>query len=149
MRWIEFVGRGYGRTRRSISSFPAIPLGDVRGGKPHSSSISLGFIRLKDLRDIALAEVEVCPDNGGWVAVGQARTKGQRPVRHHHEPESGKSWCARFSPHPRASPLRRGIFPTNHSDWAWRLSWMTHARGRTRFRRERQKSLNRLGASSV
>jgi hypothetical protein len=57
----------------------------MRACEPRSSSISSDFIPLKDLRDMALAEVEICPDNAGWVAVGRIkqidRLLGQRVLR--------------------------------------------------------------------
>jgi hypothetical protein len=43
------------------------------------------FAGLNDLREIALAEVQICPDDGGWVAVGRIEQTdgplGQRVLR--------------------------------------------------------------------
>ena len=44
-----------------------------------------GFASLKDLWEMALAEVQVCPDDGGWVAVARIKQidglLGQRILR--------------------------------------------------------------------
>jgi hypothetical protein len=32
---------------------------------------SADFAGLNDFREIPLAEVQICPDDGGWVAVGR------------------------------------------------------------------------------
>jgi hypothetical protein len=50
---------------------PAIPKADVRWDQPAPSSYNADFAGLNDSREIALAEVQICPDDGGWVAVGR------------------------------------------------------------------------------
>src|SRR5260370_26658294 len=50
---------------------PAIPKSDVRRIQPAHSSHNADFAGLSDFREIALAEIQICPDDGGWVAVGQ------------------------------------------------------------------------------
>ncbi len=47
------------------------PKVDVRGIQPARSSHNADFAGLNDLREIALAEVEICPDDGGSVALGR------------------------------------------------------------------------------
>jgi hypothetical protein len=44
---------------------------DVRRLQPARSSHNADVAGLNDLREIALAEVQICPDDGGWVAVGR------------------------------------------------------------------------------
>src|SRR5258705_1931689 len=59
---------------------PAIPKADVRWDQPARSSYNADFAGLNDSREIALAEVQICPDAGGWVAVGRIEQLG-RPLR--------------------------------------------------------------------
>jgi len=53
------------------SGTPAIPKSDVRRIQPARSSHNADFAGLSDFREIALAEIQICPDYGGWVAVGR------------------------------------------------------------------------------
>src|SRR6516225_10568590 len=50
---------------------PAIPKSDVHRNQPARSSHNADFAGLSDFREIALAEIQICPDDSGWVAVGR------------------------------------------------------------------------------
>ena len=56
------------------------PKSDVRRLQPAPSSHNTDFARLSDFREIALAEIQICPDDGGRVAVGRI-DQIDRPLR--------------------------------------------------------------------
>src|SRR5882724_11835448 len=70
---------------RTFPRPPAIPKADVRRVQPARSSHHADFAGLNDRWEIALAEVQICPDDGGWVAVGRIEQidgpLGQRVLR--------------------------------------------------------------------
>ena len=47
------------------------PKSDIRRIQRARSSHNADFAGLSDFREIALAEIQICPDYGGWVAVGR------------------------------------------------------------------------------
>src|SRR5258705_3621948 len=54
---------------RTFPRPPAIPKADVRRVQPARSSHNADIAGLNDRWEIALAEVQICPDDGGWVAL--------------------------------------------------------------------------------
>ena len=50
---------------------PAFSKSDVRRIQPARSPHNADFAGLSDVREIALAEIQICPDDGGRVAVGR------------------------------------------------------------------------------
>jgi hypothetical protein len=58
----------------------SIPKSDVRRLQPAISPHNADFAGLSDFREIALAEIEICPDDSGWVAVGRI-DQIDRPLR--------------------------------------------------------------------
>src|SRR6516162_555389 len=74
--------RGTGRFDpwRTFLGPPAIPKSDVRRLQPTPSSHNTDFARLSDFREIAPAEIQICPDDGGRVAVGRI-DQIDRPLR--------------------------------------------------------------------
>src|SRR2546423_9601603 len=82
------------RPWRTLPTPPAIAKSDVRSIQPAYSSHNADFAGLNDLREIALAEVQICPDDGGWVAVGQIE---QRLIDHSGNGYCGSNGTSRFS----------------------------------------------------
>ena len=69
---------GSRRSSSTVDSMADVPQGllrspksDIRRIQRARSSHNADFARLSDFREIALAEIQICPDDGGWVAVGR------------------------------------------------------------------------------